>query len=170
MQDILPGMPHLPRQPEAASCVVLCGDGAVLYAGWSITLAELPEKRTPCVLRLCVAEHKVNAVLWPFVLAGTVLLLREPHCWRHLNASLSHCSCVAKYLCLPAGWGKSLCYQMPALLLGGTTLVVSPLLALMRDQLQRLPPQLPAGMLWGGQSKQEALQVLGELRVSLTGV
>eukprot|EP00891_Asterochloris_glomerata_P005100 jgi/Astpho2/5100/fgenesh1_pm.00073_%23_4_t len=65
---------------------------------------------------------------------------------------------------LPTGWGKSLCYQMPALLLGGTTLVVSPLLALMQDQLQRLPPQLPAGMLWGGQSKQEALQVLGDLR------
>ena len=64
-----------------------------------------------------------------------------------------------------AGLGKSLCYQLPALLLGGTTLVVSPLLALMRDQLQRLPPQLPAGMLWGGQSKQEALQVLGDLRV-----
>lgn len=77
---------------------------------------------------------------------------------------------MTELLCLLAGWGKSLCYQMPALLLGGTTLVVSPLLALMRDQLQRLPPQLPAGMLWGGQSKQEALQVLGDLRVSLNGV
>jgi superfamily II DNA helicase RecQ len=66
-----------------------------------------------------------------------------------------------------AGSGKSLCYQLPALLLGGTTLVVSPLLALMRDQLQRLPPQLPAAMLSGGQSKQEALQVLANLQVTL---
>ena len=104
------------------------------------------------------------------MLATAMLLLGEAHSWSHLDASTNHCSSVAEQLCLPAGWGKSLCYQMPALLLGGTTLVVSPLLALMRDQLQRLPPQLPAGMLWGGQSKQEALQVLGELRVSLAGV
>ena len=104
------------------------------------------------------------------MLLHVVLLLRGPHCWSHLDACSNHCSCVAEHLCLPAGWGKSLCYQMPALLLGGTTLVVSPLLALMRDQLQRLPPQLPAGMLWSGQSKEEALQVLGELRVSQTGV
>ena len=40
------------------------------------------------------------------------------------------------------------------------TLVISPLLALMRDQLQRLPPCLPAAMLWGGQSVQEAQAVL----------
>ena len=34
----------------------------------------------------------------------------------------------------------------------------------MRDQLARLPPQLPAAMLWGAQSKQEALQVLADLK------
>lgn len=67
---------------------------------------------------------------------------------------------------LHAGSGKSLCYQLPALLLGGTTLVVSPLIALMRDQLARLPAQLPAAMLWGGQSKQEAVQVLADLKAS----
>ena len=59
-----------------------------------------------------------------------------------------------------------MCYQLPALLLGGTCLVVSPLIALMRDQLTRLPPHLPAAMLWGGQSKQEAMQVLADLKVT----
>lgn len=39
---------------------------------------------------------------------------------------------------LPTGYGKSLCYQLPSQILPGPTLVVSPLIALMRDQVQSL--------------------------------
>ncbi|CAM0904100.1 unnamed protein product [Alopecurus aequalis] len=67
-------------------------------------------------------------------------------------------------LVLPTGAGKSLCYQLPAMILPGLTLVVSPLLSLMVDQLRKLPAFLPGGLLGSSQTGDEFHETLRRLR------
>ena len=66
---------------------------------------------------------------------------------------------------MPTGGGKSLCYQLPALALPGLTLVVSPLIALMKDQVDALEANgIPAGFINSAQSQAELSQVVRLVR------
>jgi len=64
----------------------------------------------------------------------------------------------------PTGAGKSLCYQLPSILLDGLTLVISPLIALMKDQLDFLISKgAPAARLDSTLTREENQQIFDEL-------
>ncbi|XP_073712966.1 ATP-dependent DNA helicase Q5 [Misgurnus anguillicaudatus] len=68
------------------------------------------------------------------------------------------------FVCMPTGAGKSLCYQLPALLATGITLVISPLIALIQDQVDHLKAlNVPARSINSKLPSAERRQILADL-------
>src|SRR5580704_19630909 len=72
-----------------------------------------------------------------------------------------HDTCVV----MPTGGGKSLCYQLPALVSGQTTVVISPLISLMQDQAAQLAQMgIPAAVLNSSLSSDQQSLVMRKAR------
>ncbi|RWS02139.1 ATP-dependent DNA helicase Q1-like protein [Dinothrombium tinctorium] len=85
-----------------------------------------------------------------------------------INTTLSNKDCI---LVMPTGGGKSLCFQLPAVINDGITLVVSPLISLMEDQFMQLTKlNIKTAMFNNQSSKEESNQLMHNLVDAKTGL
>ena len=69
---------------------------------------------------------------------------------------------------MPTGAGKSVCYQVPSMIFGGTTLVISPLISLMKDQVNSLTQNgIPAAYLNSSLTYQQYAKVISNIRAGM---
>jgi ATP-dependent DNA helicase RecQ len=68
---------------------------------------------------------------------------------------------------MPTGGGKSVCYQLPAVMLPGLTIVISPLIALMKDQVDALNINgIPAAFINSSQNDEEQRAIVSQLKAN----
>lgn len=84
--------------------------------------------------------------------------------WEIISSVLSDKDTLAV---MPTGGGKSLCYQLPSVCRKGITLVITPLISLMRDQVTALKAKgIPCGCINSGQEPAENRRIFRELKAN----
>jgi len=120
--------------------------------------APLPSPVRPTVARTAVPEKSTRTGSLGEILESTFGFSQfRPH-------QEKVCRAVADgkdvLLVMPTGAGKSLCYQLPGLVRGGTTLVISPLVALIEDQVDKLKKMgIAAERIHSGRAREESRNV-----------
>ncbi len=87
--------------------------------------------------------------------------------FRHLQSKIINSLLAGRdnFVLMPTGGGKSLCFQIPALILPGTSIVVSPLISLMQDQVSALQANGVAAAAYNSSlNYQENQQILSDLK------
>lgn len=144
------------RAAEADDREVLADRVAPLRARRDLLVAQVG-RVAPRDDRLAVPERPIEDALSDLGIGD--LRPGQPEA---IAAALDGRDCLAV---MPTGSGKSLCYMAPALALGGLTLVVSPLIALIADQHQRLVERgAPSVMLAGTLSPEENRDGIARIR------
>lgn len=112
---------------------------------------DTPRRKFPWSLRLAMENRKV------FGNQGFRKNQREA-----MNAALSG---KDVFILMPTGGGKSLCYQLPSLLSDGVTVVISPLVSLIQDQVEQLwSKRIPCGALTSGTPAVTRTELMKDLR------
>lgn len=129
--------------------------------------AQAPARPTPAPAQPAAGQPAQPAAPRPAPVSLQSILNERFHFAEFRPHQQKVCQAVAEgrnsLLVMPTGSGKSLCYQLPGIARGGTTLVISPLIALMEDQVAHLTDMgFAAKCLHSGLNRDESRNVCKE--------